>query len=170
VGIGLGVVVAIAILVLLPLGAVWAAGRWRDPPRERWGIPAERREAAANTAEMTEFRFRQRLGVADDRKWMAAQKAINRGLAAPAELRAATHELAERRVAELDRRLARSRAWLAWLLAVVGAWIAAVYLARHGLDILLLYAAIWTVRAAGESPWWLRRVHARAVAAVAANA
>jgi len=170
VGIELGVGVAVAILVVLPLGAVWLAGRWRDPPRERWAIPAERREAAANTAEMTEFRFRQRLGLNDDRKWMVAQKAVNRGVAAPAELRPATRELAERAVVDLDRRMARRRSWPTWLVATAGAWGAAVYLALHGVPVMLAYAVIWSVRAGGASPWWLRRVRGRAAAAVLANA
>lgn len=165
-----GVVVAVAILVLLPLGAVWAAGRWRDPPRERWGIPAEQREAAANTAEMTEFRFRQRLGLTDDRRWTAAQRAVNRRVAAPADLRPAVHELAGRSVADLDRRLARRRSWLTWLVAMAAGWVAAGYLAFHGVEVMLGYALLWSVRAAGASPWWLRRVRARAEAAVAANA
>lgn len=169
-GIDLGIAVAVAILVLFPLAAVWLAGHWRDPPRERWGIPAERLRAAADTAEMTEYRLRLRLGLNDERKWVAARKAISRGVAAPAELRSATHELAERAVADMDRRLARDRPWLIWVVAMAAAWGAASYLARHGILIMLAYALLGSVRVFAESPWWLRRVRRRAEAAVVANA
>jgi hypothetical protein len=47
-----GLAVALGIRVLLPLAAVAVGRRWRDPPRERWGISPERLAAAANTPEL----------------------------------------------------------------------------------------------------------------------
>ena len=60
-------------------GPVAVGRRWRDPPRERWGISPERLAAAANTPELIAYRRTIELGVADRarRQW-------------PPELRAAT--------------------------------------------------------------------------------
>ncbi len=95
-----GLAVALGILVLLPLAAVAVGPRWRDPPRERWGISPERLAAAGNTPELVAYRRRIELGVADPRKEAVVNRAIQTGTAAPRELRAATRELARAAAAE----------------------------------------------------------------------
>lgn len=168
---GVGLVVAVAIFVLFPLAALVAARLWRDPPPEKWGIPAERREAAANTPEMVEFRFRQRLALKDGHSWSAAEKAVSRGLAAPPELRGATHALAGHRVAQLDLRLVRApRIFAIWAVTIAALVGAGVYLAGHGSYYFLLYLPVWVGRAVTASPWVLRSQRRRAQAAVEANA
>jgi hypothetical protein len=57
--------IALGIVVVLPMGAVGLARRWRDPPPEKWGIPAEARAAAANTPELIAYRPRIEPGVAE---------------------------------------------------------------------------------------------------------
>ena len=163
-----GLAVAIGILVLVPLVAVAVGRRWRDPPRERWGISPESLAAAANTPELVAHRRRIELGVADPRKEAVVNRAIRTGTAAPPELRAATRALAELRIDELDRpRPVAPVFFVFWLclvtvLVVIGAY------ARSWL--LLVYGVIWGVRAYLESPWYVRRLRSRAEAAVVANA
>jgi hypothetical protein len=157
---------ALAIMVLVPLGAVWAAGRWRDPPRARWGITKERREAAADTPERRIER-----GLTDERKWTAVRRAVAKGTPAPEELRPAARELAGARIAELDAALAGGVRGLGLLAAgALVAVAAGVYLAFHGLLVLLAWGIYWVVRTYGLTPYALRRRRVRAEAAVAANA
>ena len=163
-----GLAVAIGILVLVPLIAVAVGRRWHDPPRERWGISPEGRAAAANTPELVAYRRKIELGVADPRKEAVVNRAIRTGTAAPPELRAATRELAELRVDELDRPRPLARVifvfWLCLAIALVGI---SVY-ARSWL--VVVYSVVWCVRAYRASPWYARRLRSRAEAAVVANA
>ena len=112
-----GLAVAVAILVLFPLAAVAVGRRWRDPPRERWGIPPETLAAAANTPELVAYRRRIALGITDPRVEAVVHRAIRTGTVAPPELRAATRELAALRIDELDRRVRTNR-------VVFGMWLA----------------------------------------------
>ena len=170
-GLEVGVVVAVAILVLLPLAAVWAAGRWRDPPPERWG-PSERQLAqAAGDRELARHRRRLELGLAGDREWTAARRAVARGTAAPPELRAAVHVLATEQVARMDAYLARPRRsvllqWLAFAAGTVGSLVLWLGWDNPIGLIMVIYSA---VVAALSSPWMVRRRRARAQAAVVAN-
>ena len=89
-----GLAVAVGILVLLPLAALAVERRWHDPPRERWGIPAERLAAARNSPELVAYRRRIALGL-DPRKAAVVDRAVQTGTAAPPELRAAAQEMAD---------------------------------------------------------------------------
>jgi hypothetical protein len=168
VGIGLGLVVVVAILVVLPLGAVWASHHWRDPPPEKWGIPPEQLAAARNSPELVRHRRRIELGVTHGPRATAVERAISKGIAAPPELRAATHELAGIRIQELDAQLPRSR-------VVFGCWIAlvavmvAVAIVSH-VWVGLFWAVIWGARGLVTGPYVVRWQRRRAEAAVAANA
>jgi hypothetical protein len=162
-----GLAVAVGILVLLPLASVAVGRRWRDPPRERWGIPRERLVAAADTPELVAYRRRIELGVADPRKEAVVNRAIRTGTAAPPELRAATRELAGLRITELDRRRPRTWIFALWLcLATVVLAVGA--LARTWF--LAAYSFLWFARAYLHSPWYVRRLRGRAEAAMVANA
>jgi hypothetical protein len=167
-----GLAVALAILVLLPLAAVAVGRRWRDPPPEKWGIPAQARVAAANTPQLIAYRRRIALGVADPRKSAVVDRAISTGTAAPPELRAATRELAMLRIDELDRRVRTTRVtfgiWVV-LAAVVLGTIGYVAVVRHEGWFLLPYGLYWCVRAYLSSLWSVRRLRRRAEAAVVAN-
>jgi hypothetical protein len=166
--VGAGLAVAVAILVVLPLGAVWASHHWRDPPRSKWGIPAEQRDAARNSPELIAYRRRIELGVSFGPREAAVNRAIAKGIEAPPELRAATHELAQLTVREIDAQLPRRRlvaaGWL--LLMVVMIVVGIVGRSRF----LVLYSFLWGARAVAASPYLLRKRRDRAVAAVAANA
>jgi hypothetical protein len=163
-----GLAVAMGILVLVPLVAVAVGRRWRDPPRERWGISPEGRAAAANTPELVAYRRKIELGVADPRKEAVVNRAIRTGTAAPPELRTATRELAELRIDELDRPRPLARVmfmfWLCFATVLVGI---SVY-ARAWL--VCVYSLIWCFRAYLASPWYVRRLQSRAEAAMVANA
>lgn len=167
--VGLGVV--LAILVVLPLAAVWAAGRWRDPPRERWG-PSERqlREAATDPL-YRRHQLRKELGLLDDRRWDAARRGVARGIAVEPALRAAVRTLAERRIARIDAALARPRQWLALGVAPVAALAVGILLLRwQDNPVGLVYSLVFAVSAVLQSPPLLRRHRARAEAALTANA
>jgi hypothetical protein len=166
-----GLAVVAAIFVVLPLGAVWASKRWRDPPREKWGIPPERLAAARNSPELVAYRRRIELGVGHGPAATAVTRAIRTGTAAPPELRAAAHELAGEKIRELDHRLARTR-WisLAWLLVAVALLAFGLAYALRGGWGIAIYSGIWFVRAVVSSPWMVRRERRRAEAAVLANA
>lgn len=171
-GTAVGVGVVLAILVLLPLGALWAAGRWRDPPRERWGVPEAQRAEAARSPEVLEVQLRRQHGIRDERRWAGVRRAAARGEAAPPGLRAATAEYAAARAEALERAAGRLtgrrlRLFVAANLALaVGGLLYAVlagsvlggFYALYGTGLLVL-----------QHPALLRRRLARARAAVAAN-
>ena len=164
-----GLAVALGILVLLPLAAVAVGRRWRDPPRERWGISPERLAAAGNTPELVAYRRRIELGVADPRKEAVVNRAIRTGTAAPHELRAATRELARLRVEELDRpRPPVTRVIFVFWLCLATIVLGVSLYARTWL--LCFYGIYWYVHAYLHSPWQVRRLRSRAEAAVVANA
>lgn len=170
-GLEVGVVVAVAILVLLPLAAVWAAGRWRDPPPERWGVSERQLAQAAGDPELARHRRRVELGLAGDREWTAARRAVAHGTAARPELRAAVRVLATEQIARIDSFLARPRRavllqWLAFAAGTVGSLV--LWLAWDN-PTGLIVALYSVVMAALSSPWMVRRRRARAQAAVAAN-
>ncbi|HEY6746423.1 MAG TPA: hypothetical protein VI357_11995 [Mycobacteriales bacterium] len=165
---GIGLAVAATILVVLPLGAVWASHHWRDPPRSKWGIPPERLDAARNSPELVAYRRRIELGVNSGPREAAVNRAIAKGIEAPPELRAATYELAQAKVREIDAELPKRRLVAAgWLLMMVVMIVVGV-VGRTWF--LVLYSFIWGGRAVAASPYLLRKRRDRAVAAVAANA
>ena len=164
-----GLAVALAILVLIPLAAVAVGRRWRDPPREKWGISPETLAAAANTPELVAYRRRIELGVAaDPRKEAVVNRAIRTGTAAPPELRAATRELAMLRIEELGRLRLRSRVSFGFWLSIATVMFGVGVYARAWF--LPIYSGMWFVRAYLASPWNARRLRTRAEAAIVANA
>lgn len=165
---GIGLAVAATILVVLPLGAVWASHRWRDPPRSRWGISPEQLNTARNTPELIAHRRRIELGVSAGPREAAVNRAIAKGVAAPPELRAAAHELAQVKVRELDAQLPKRRLVVAGWLLMMAVMIVVGVVGRTWF--LVLYSIIWGGRAVAASPYLLRKRRDRAVAAVAANA
>jgi hypothetical protein len=167
-GSGPGIAVAVAILVLLPLGAVWASQRWRDPPRAKWGIPAKQLDAARNSPELVAHRRRIELGVSYGPRATAVERAISKGIEAPPELRAATHELAQERVREIDARLPRLRTAFAGWLVLTAVMLVVGIVGR--VWFLSLYSILWVGRAVAASPYLARKRRGRAEAAVAANA
>jgi hypothetical protein len=163
-----GLVIALGILTLLPLAAVAVGRRWRDPPRERWGIPPERLAAAANTPELVAYRRRIELGVADPRTEAVVNRAIRTGTAAPPELRAATRELARLRIAGLGRPRPLTRVILVFWVCLATAVAGVGLYARAWF--VCAYSLYWYVQAYLASPWYVRRLRSRAEAAVVANA
>ena len=165
-----GLAVALGILVLLPLAAVAVGRRWRDPPRERWGIPPESLAAAANTytPELVAYRRRIERGVAEPRKEVVVNRAIRTGTAAPPELQAATRELARLRIDELSRRHRSTGViFTCWVCLATVVFGVGVYTRTW---FLCAYSLIWYARAYPSSPWNVRRLRSRAEAAVVANA
>ena len=165
-----GLAVAVGILVLLPLAALAVERRWHDPPRERWGIPAERLAAARNSPELVAYRRRIALGL-DPRKAAVVDRAVQTGTAAPPELRAAAQEMARLRIEELDRRRpVRRTVFALWLAIALLFLVLGVYLAvRRGAWYLLVYSVWPLTRMFLVSPWLVRRERGRAEAAVVAN-
>jgi hypothetical protein len=166
--VGVGVVIAVAILVVLPLGAVWASHRWRDPPRSKWGIPQAQLDAARNSPELVAYKRRIELGVNFGPREAAVNRAIAKGIEAPPELRAATHELAQVRVQELDAQLPKLRVAFAGWLAITAVMIVVGIVGR--VWFLSLYSIVWVSRAVMDSPYLARKRRDRAQAAVVANA
>ena len=167
---GVGLAVVAGLLLVLPVAAVWLAGRWRDPPPERWG-PSERdvRLAAADPL-LARHRLRAELGLLDDRRWNAARRAVARGAVAPPDLRAATRVLAERRIARIDGVLLRRGHLLVVVLApLASSAFAALFLLLGDNPIGVLYSLYFIGLAVVQSPPVLRRRRARAAAALAAN-
>ncbi len=164
----------VAILVVLPLAATWASRFWRDPPREKWGIPPDALAAARNTPELVEHRRRIELDVTHGPRLAAVNRAIRTGTEAPPELRAAARELADAKIAALDRQLRRSSTrWLFgfWLLTALAVFVVGIGIAvGQGNPLLIVYSGWWFFRAFSSSPYLLRRQRRRAEAAVAANA
>src|SRR6185369_6444220 len=135
-----GLAVALGILVLLPLAAVAVGRRWRDPPRERWGISPERLAAAGNTPELVAYRRRIELGVADPRK----EAVVNR-----------------------PRPPVTRVIFVFWLCLATIVLGVSLY-ARTWL--LCFYGIYWYLHAYLHSPWQVLRLRSRAEAAVVANA
>jgi hypothetical protein len=164
-----GLAIATGILVLLPLVSVGVGRRWRDPPRERWGISRERLEAAAaQSPELVAHRRRIELGVADPRLEAKVNRAIRTGTAAPPELRTATRELAALRIDGIDRGNRHGRVMFALWLGLATAMLAVGVFGRT--SFLAVYSGLWFVRAYLHSPWYVRWRRGRAEAAVVANA
>jgi Flp pilus assembly protein TadB len=172
---GVGVAVVAAILVVLPLGAVWLAGRWRDPPPERWGIPPEQRELAASALDVAEFRIRRDLRIRDEPRWTAVRRAVARGEAAPDDLRPAALRYARATIEAIDAQAGHSM-WgrrppprpVRVLLAVAGLTAIVFVLVNNplaGVVYLLYLGGLLLFR----SRWWLTRKRARAQAAMEAN-
>lgn len=163
-------VVVAVVLIGLPLAAVWVAGRWRDPPRERWVLTPRPEQEALSEPGLAEFRIRREHGIRDETRWTAVRRAVDKGEAAPADLRPAAREWATAVLAGRELRPAAGgirRFWLglAWTLAVIAA--TAVFLQPgtavvYGLYLLGLLAF--------RNPWRLRARRTRAEAALAANA
>lgn len=163
-----GLAVVVGILVVLPLLAVVASHRWRDPPREKWGISPRQRDAARNSPELVAYRRRIELGVSYGPRATAVDRAIAKGIAAAPELRAAVHELAQVKVREIDAALpGLRRAFVGWLV-VTAVMIVAGIVGR--VWFLGAYSIMWLSRAVTYSPYLARKRRERAVAAVAANA
>jgi hypothetical protein len=162
----------VAILVALPLGAVVLAGRWRDPPRERWGIPQAERDAAADTPELAEYRIRREHGLRDERRCTQVVRAVARGERAPADLRAAVVALAEVRVGQLEGQVARAtpRRVVAFYAVFVVLAAAVVVAVVRGAGMALLYLVYLVGLGVTRNPHLLRRRLAAARAARAANA
>ena len=78
-GTAVGVGVVVAILLVLPLGAVWWARRWRDPPPEKWGLSLTGQPDLG----AVEFRVRKQYGLRDEKTWGQVRRAAIRGEAAP---------------------------------------------------------------------------------------
>jgi hypothetical protein len=163
-----GLAVVVGILVVLPLLAVVASHRWRDPPREKWGLSAERRDAARNSPELAAYRRRIELGVSYGPRATAVDRAIAQGIEAPPELRAAAHELAQLKVREIDAQLPRLRTtFVGWLVLTVAMVVVGIV---GRIWFLSLYSIVWVSHAVAASPYLARRRRSRAAAAVAANA
>lgn len=163
-----GLAVVVGILVVLPLLAVVGSHRWRDPPREKWGLSPEQRDAARNSPELVAYRRRIELRVSYGPRATAVDRAIARGIEAPPELREAAHELAQVKAREIDAQLPRLRtAFVGWL--VVTAVMVVVGIVGR-VWFLSLYSLVWVGRAVAASPYLARKRRDRAVAAVAANA
>lgn len=169
-GVGIGTVVAVGILVVLPLAAVWVAGRWRDPPRERWALTARPEQEALSAPGLAEYRIRRAYGLRDEARWTAVRRAVDRGEAAPPDLRPAARDWAEAVLAGPELREATGRVrrtfwlWLALSLLVIVA-VSVFYDASLG----VVYGLYLVVLVAIRNPWRLRARRARAEAALAAN-
>lgn len=170
-GLEIGTVVAAGILLGLPLAAVWVAGQWRDPPRERWALTPRPEQEALSAPGLAEYRIRRGHGIRDEARWTAVRRAVDRGEAAPADLRPAAREWAEAVLAGPELRKAddpvRRTYWLAPALALVAIAGTAVFLRP---SMAVVYGAYWLGALAYGNPWRLRARRARAEAALAANA
>ena len=100
--VGTGVAVVLAILLVLPVAAVWLAGRWKDPPRSRWGASERDRRLAAGDLGLAELRIRRAYGLRDEDRWRAVHRAVRRGEAAPDDLRPAAVALARAVIDAVD--------------------------------------------------------------------
>lgn len=162
--------VVAAVLVGLPLVAVWLAGRWRDPPRERWALTPRPEQEALSEPGLAEFRIRREQGLRDEARWSAVRRAVDRGEAASADLRPAARQWAETVLAGPELRRATgpvSRTyWLAPALTLL--WIAAMaVLVRPSTAVVL--GVYWLGLLAYRNPWRLRARRTRAEAALTAN-
>lgn len=162
--------VVTAVLLGLPLVAVWVAGRWRDPPRERWALSPRPEQEALSEPGLAEFRIRRGYGIRDEARWTAVRRAVDRGEAAPADLRPAAREWAEAVLAGPELRSAtgpvRRTYWLAPAAALAGIAGTAVFLRP---STAVLYGVYLLGTLAYRNPWRLRARRARAEAALAAN-
>jgi hypothetical protein len=169
---GVASVVALAVLVLLPLAAVWLAGRWRDPPRDRWALTAPAAQEELSAPGLAEFRIRRTHGIRDESRWAAVRRAVDRGEPAPPDLRPAAAEWARAQLAQLDaqltHRVARSPlVWLLWLLALAAGVTVGALLVNGGFA--AIYAGYSAVLAALNNPWRLTRRRTRTETALTAN-
>ena len=160
----------LAILVLFPLGALWLAGRWRDPPPERWGAPEPRQQAAV-ALELAEYRIRREFGVRDEVLWKEIRRAVDKGEAAPPALRPAAHRYARAVADDIDAQLAGRRRPPGWVVALglVVAVAGLAYLAVHNPATVAIYLLYGTGLGLSRSRWMLSRRRQRAAAAAAAN-
>jgi hypothetical protein len=169
---GVGFVVVTALLVLLPVVAVWVAGRWRDPPREKWGPSDKDRRLADGDLGLAEFRIRREFGLRDESRWQSVDRAVRRGEAAPEEdLRAAAAALARAIITAVD---SQPKQWAApsWaripLLVLFVGWLGVILVFKTELGVVwLIYGLGFFLTRHRWSPA-LRR--ARAESALAANA
>lgn len=173
-GLGIGAIVAVAILVALPLAAVWLAGRWRDPPEERWALTPRPEQEALSEPGLAEFRIRREFGLRDEKRWSAVRRAVERGEAAPDGLGPAAHAWAESVLSRMDagagKQVSRRRARLTYAAAVaalvLGIAGSIVFLNR---DIGIMYGIYALVVLVAQNPWRLRRQRTNAEAALTAN-
>lgn len=166
---GVGVGVVVAILVLLPLAALLAARRWRDPPREKWAATVR----PGVDPGVAEFHIRKQYGLRDEKRWEQVRRAVVKGEAAPDDLRPAARQYAQAMLAALDAQPGpwgrrRPPRWVRILIpagAVVV--IAAALVLRPWFG--LFYLLYWTALTAQHSPWLRRRQRRRYEAALTVN-
>jgi hypothetical protein len=163
---GFASAVALAVLVLLPLGAVWLAGRWRDPPRDRWALKP--RKPPGEDLEFAEYRLRREYGLRDEGRWTAVRRAVDRGEAAPPDLRPAVAAWAGVVLARRPSRLRFSvRAWVGSVVLMAGYLTVVGLLLGAGRTVVFAIYAVVVV--AIHNPWTARRRRTNAETALRVN-